>query len=430
MRQSRYLRSPRLPQLPCSRFLFRLSAGLGALAVTAVCALSVPAPAMAAPASPAPSSTASEASDSSGASEGGGSGSTSLPPIPLALGDDAPCTTASNRTAQAANWAQRSLSLPHAWQLSRGGGITVAVVDTGVSAKASALSGRVTALGDAADDCVGHGTFVAGLVAAAQTSGTDVHGVAPDTRVLAVRGTDERGTATAERVADGIRAAVDNGAQVITVSSALTTGENELTAAVRYATDHQVLVVAAAAPDVEPRSGEAAAQYWPASAPGALSVVGVTADGSVLSSAAGVAGADLAAPGGPVVGIGPRGAGHYIGAGSSAAAAFAAGAAALVRAYHPDLTAAETAQRLTTSAAPTGGAPRLDPYAAVSMVPPGPAPHAAAPSTAPLHLPEVSTAPRDRALLAAGVMALLMLVVAAAAVVIPRGRARGWRPPS
>ncbi|MFJ5835413.1 S8 family serine peptidase [Streptomyces shenzhenensis] len=421
MRQSRYLRSPRLPQLPCSRFLFRLSAGLGALSVTAVCALSVPAPARAASPSPAPSS----------ASAGDGTGSTtSLPPIPLSLGDDAPCTAASNRTAGAATRAQRSLSLPNAWQLSRGGGITVAVVDTGVSDKAPALSGRVTAVGDAAADCVGHGTFVAGLVAAAQTSGTDVHGVAPGARVLAVRGTDERGTASAERVADGIRAAVDKGAQVITVSAALTTGEAELTAAVRYATEHQVLVVAAAAPDIQPRSGEAAAQYWPASAPGALSVVGVTADGSVLASAASVTGADLAAPGGPVVGIGPRGSGHYIAAGSSAAAALAAGAAALVRAYHPDLTAAETAERLTGSAAPTGGAPRLDPYAAVSMVPPGSAPRAAAPSTAPLHLPEVSTAPQDRALLAAGAMALLMLVVAAAVAVIPRGRARGWRPPN
>ncbi|MER6524743.1 S8 family serine peptidase [Streptomyces sp. NPDC001508] len=421
MRQSRFLRSPRLPQPPCSRFHFRLSAGLGALAVTAVCALYAPVPALAASPSPAPSSSASA---------GDGSGSTSLPPIPLTLGDDDPCTAASNRTARAATWAQRSLSLPHAWQLSRGAGITVAVVDTGVSGTAAALSGRVTAVGDAADDCVGHGTLLAGLVAAAQTDGTDVHGVAPGARILAVRGTDERGDATAERVADGIRAAVDNGAQVIAVSAALTTGEAELTAAVRYATDHQVLVVAAAAPDIEPRDGEGAPRYWPASAPGALSVVGVTADGGMLDSAAGLAGADLAAPGGPVVGIGPRGSGHYIAAGSSAAAAFAAGAAALVRAYHPDLTAAETAARLTGSAAPTGGAPRLDPYAAVSMVPPGSGTPAAPPSIAPLHLPAVSTTPRDRALLSAGVMAVLVLVVAAAATVIPRGRARGWRPPT
>ncbi|MFJ8027544.1 S8 family serine peptidase [Streptomyces sp. NPDC096311] len=403
--------------------LARRSRVLGALAVAVVCAASVPAPAVAAssPLSPSPSSST-------------GGDRTSLPPIPFVLGDDAPCTAGSDRTARYATWAQQSLSLPHAWQLSRGEGVTVAVVDTGVATDAPALSGRVTAVGDAGEDCVGHGTFIAGLVAAAQTSGTAFRGVAPASRVLAVRGTDRRGAATAGLVADGIRAAVGHGAEVIAVTPALTTGKDELTAAVRYATDHDALVVAAAAPDSRPTStatAEATRAYWPASAPGALSVVGVLADGSVLDSAAGAAGAALAAPGGPVVGIGPRGSGHYISAGSSAAVAFAAGTAALVRAYHPELTAAETAERLTASAAPTGDAPRLDPYAALSLVPAGPGSSAAVPSrAAPLHLPAVSVTPRRRALLAAGVMAGLVLVVAAAVVVIPRGRARRWRPPS
>lgn len=412
MRQLRSLGPLRPPRPRWSRLL-------GALAVATVCAASVPAPAVAA--SPAPPSPTSSA----------GGDSTSLPSIPLALGDDAPCTAASDRTARYATWAQQSLSLPNAWQLSRGEGVTVAVVDTGVSATAPALSGRVTAVGDAGEDCVGHGTFTAGLVAAAATSGTAFRGVAPAARVLAVRGTDRRGTATADLVADGIRAAVDRGAEVIAVVPALTTGEDELTAAVRYAVGHDVLVVAAAAPDVQPKSTDTpVGTYWPASAPGALSVVGVLADGSVLDSAASVTEADLAAPGGPVVGIGPHGSGHYIGLGSSAAAAFAAGTAALVRAYHPKLTAAETAERLTASAAPTSDAPRLDPYAALSMVPAGSGPPAAPSSAAPLHLPAVNATPRNRALLAAGVMAVLVLVVAAAAVVIPRGRARGWRPPS
>lgn len=425
IRQHRSLRPLWRPQLLRSCSSFGPARMMGALAVTVVCAAAVPVPAAA---EPSPSSSAT-ASPGSGAGGGSSSGSTSLPPMPLTLKADAPCTGASERTAEAVTTSQLSLSLPSAWQLSRGAGVTVAVVDTGVSAAAPALSGRVTAVGDAGDDCVGHGTFTAGLVAAAQMSGTAFHGVAPAARVLAVRGTDERGAATPGRVADGIRAAVDQDAQVITVSAALPAGEDELTAAVRYATEHDVLVVAAAVPDVRPKSGEAASTYWPASAPGALSVVGVPAEGGAPDSAP-AAGADLAAPGGPVVGIGPRGSGHYIATGSSEAAAFAAGAAALVRSYHPDLTAAETANRLTTSAAPTGNAPRLDPYAAVAMVPPGRAPHAAPPRTAPLQLPAVSATPRNRALLAAGCMALLVVVVATGVAVIPRGRARGWRPPS
>lgn len=422
MRQHRSLRPLWRPQLRCTPSSFGPVRVLGALAVTLVCAAAVPVPAAA-------ETSPSSATASPGSRVGSDTGSTSLPPIPLALKGGAPCTGASGRTAAAVSTSQLSLSLSSAWQLSRGAGVTVAVVDTGVSADAPALSGRVTAVGDAADDCVGHGTFTAGLVAAAQMSGTAFHGVAPAARVLAVRGTDERGAATPGLVADGIRAAVDQDAQVVTVSAALPAGEDELTAAVRYATEHDVLVVAPAVPDVKPKSGEAAGEYWPASAPGALSVVGVPAEGGAPDSVA-AAGADLAAPGGPVVGIGPRGSGHYIATGSSAAAAFAAGAAALVRSYHPDLTAAETARRLTASAAPTGNAPRLDPYAAVSMVPPGSSRHAAPPTTAPLQLRAVSSTPRNRALLTAGAMALLVLVVATAVAVIPRGRARGWRPPS
>ncbi|NEE28801.1 S8 family serine peptidase, partial [Streptomyces sp. SID7982] len=119
--------------------------------------------------------------------------------MPLALAQDAPCTQESERTAEGATWAQKSLSLPHAWKLSRGQGVTVAVVGSGVSLAAPALEGRVTAVGDAGEDCVGHGTFIAGLIAAGRTEGTAFQGIAPAARVLGVRGTDERGVPSAER---------------------------------------------------------------------------------------------------------------------------------------------------------------------------------------------------------------------------------------
>ncbi|MEV1046875.1 S8 family serine peptidase [Streptomyces sp. NPDC049916] len=403
--------SPPVPHRRPSRW-FRAA---GALAVTTVCALAVPAPAGAAAPRTAPAAD----------------GATSLPAIPVALAADAPCTAGSGRTAAGATWAQKSLSLPHAWKLSRGEGVTVAVVGTGVSDAAPALKDRVETVGQAGEDCVGLGTFTAGLIAAARTEGTAFQGIAPAARVLGIRGTDERGAPSAGLVAAGIRTAVDRGAQVVSVSSALPEGEEELTDAVRHASERDVLVVAPAAPDTEPRSGEAPADaYWPARAPGALSVVGVGADGAVLKSATAARKADLAAPGGAVVGIGPRGKGHFIAAGSSFAAAYAAGAAALVRAYDPDLSAAETAERLTRSGAPTGSAARLDPYAALSMVSAAARPRAeAAGRSEPLRLPVVSTALQDRAMVIAGAMALVVMLVAAAAVVIPRGRARGWRRP-
>ncbi|MEK8145866.1 S8 family serine peptidase [Streptomyces sp. M10(2022)] len=65
-----------------------------------------------------------------------------------------------------------------------------------------------------------------------------------------------------------------------------------------------------------------------------------------------VPGADLAAPGDAVVGIGPKGSGHYIGSGSSLAAANVAGAAALVRARYPKMTADEVSRQLTSAAYP------------------------------------------------------------------------------
>lgn len=377
--------------------------------------------------------------------------SVSLPPIPSVLGSSGPCTAASQQKAVAESWAQSSLSLPQAWKLSRGAGVTVGLVDTGVAGTVSALSGRVTAVGAAAEDCVGHGSFMAGLIAAGPTAGVAFEGVAPQARIVAVRGTSVRGAPSAALLAAGIRAAVDQGAGVVAVPFALPSGEGELTSAVRYAAAHDALVVASAAPDVTSSRGGAGAAttappsaYWPAAVPGVLSVVGVgpgnpSANGSPAAgtgtAGAGAAGAgaaakaDLAAPGEAVVGVGPRGPGHFIGSGSSLATAFVAGAAALVRSYRPGLTAAQTAAQLTATAYPTSGAPRLDPYGALSAVlPASPVAHAPVPAP-PVHIHQLSSAPRHRALLAGGIGAGLVVLVAAAAAIIPRGRARGWRPP-
>jgi subtilisin family serine protease len=135
--------------------------------------------------------------------------------------------------------------------------------------------------------------------------------------------------------------------------------------------------------------------------------------------------ADVAAPGDAMVSVGPRGSGHYIGSGSSLAAACVAGAAALIRAYQPRLTAAEVANRLVSSAYPAA-VPVLDPYAAVAAVPstagapPGP--------VAPVRMPaRASHSPRTRALVIASVGGGLVALVAGAAAIIPLGRARRWR---
>lgn len=358
--------------------------------------------------------------------------SVELPAIPTVVAADEPCTRASGQTAREEPWTRQALGLKRSWSLADGSGVTVGVVDTGVGTAVPALGDRVTAVGDAGKDCVGHGSFAAGLIAAAPGDGVGVAGAAPAARILAARGTDERGTPAPDLLASGIRAAVDGGAKVVYVGRVVPDGKVALTAAVKYAQQHDALVVAPFAPDALPRdraTGETvppAPWYWPADVPGVLTVMDYGPDGTRPKNAPQTAGADLAAPGDAVVSVGPSGAGHFIGSGSSFAAANVAGAAALVRSRHPDMSAAQVSRQLVTAAYPALP-PRVDTYAALTAVltdkqgtlseaPPAKIP------------PQASPQPRDRALLIAGAGGALVLLVAGAAVVIPRGRARGWRP--
>ncbi|MEU6537078.1 S8 family serine peptidase [Streptomyces sp. NPDC047000] len=370
-----------------------------------------------------------------GAADAAASGGTvKLPVMPSRLSAGTACTGRSAQVVSAMPWEQQNLQLTRTWQFGSGAGVTVAVVDTGVSLKAPALAGRVTAVGAAGEDCVGHGTFVAGLIAAAPAQGVRFAGVARQARILAVRGTDTRGTATDATVAHGIRAAVDAGAAVIEVSPALTRDSAGLRSAVSYAVGHDALIVAAAVPDAPgdaTSSAPPAGDYWPAADSRVLSVVDVDVDGERQEGAYRPRSADLAAPGDGVIGTGPEGKGHFIGSGASFAAAYAAGAAALVRSAHPGLTAAQTGRWLTTTAYPAD-VPRLDPYAALTSVTGAPAgPVAPEHGSAPVRLArdEAGARATRRALLLAGTGGGVVLAVVWAAAIVPRGRARGWRPP-
>ncbi|MFJ2095311.1 S8 family serine peptidase [Streptomyces sp. NPDC087901] len=360
-----------------------------------------------------------------------------LPPLPVRLGEGQPCTEASAKTATAASWSGQALSLTRAHELSRGEGVTVAVVDTGVGSAIPALSGRVPVLGSAGTDCPGHGSFVAGLIAAAPEMGNGVVGLAPQARILAVSGTDDRGAPSVGRVAQGIRDAAERGAEVIYVGATLRLGRAELASAVTYATGKDALVVAPAAPDAVPSeelgpNGEAPrGPYWPAALPGVLSVVDYGSNGERQQKAPPAYRPDVEAPGDGMVSVGPHGSGHYIGSGASLAAACAAGAAALVRAHHPEMTAEQTSRQLLETSYPSD-IPRLDPYAAVSTVLPPARSHsaldAAKPPAARMSAP-ADTGPRTWGLGVAGVFLAVVLLVGACGLVIPRGRSRGWLPP-
>ncbi|MFF3653265.1 S8 family serine peptidase [Streptomyces sp. NPDC002181] len=352
-----------------------------------------------------------------------------LPALRWALAPGEPCTAASQVTAETEPWTVKELGLPGAWQLSDGQGVTVGVVDTGVANGLRALVGRVDGGGK---DCVGHGSFAAGVIAGSPLAEGKVDGVASGARVLAIAGTDERGATDPQRLAAGIRAAVDGGARIVYVARALLDGREELTAAVAYATQKRALVIAPATPDAAPQGqgGQpdlTARPYFPAFVPQVLSVAAHGPGGSPPKKAPAPFAPDLSAPGEAVVGIGPSGTGHYLGSGSSLAAAHAAGVAALVLARDPRLTPEQLSQRLVASAYPAD-VPQLDAYAAVAAVPAPERPHGEPREPA----ARIAAAPHQQGLRTAlfiggGTLGLVVLV-AAGAFVVPRGRDRGWQP--
>ncbi|MGC0379690.1 S8 family serine peptidase [Streptomyces sp. SAI-229] len=354
-----------MPPTPLLPLRARRGRAVRALALTVLlCAVAGPAAA----ASPTPSPS---------------SGELRLPVVPNRVDASSEgCTKASTTVMRQVPWAQRLLGLGRAALFSDGTGVTVGVVDTGVSAKAAALSGRLSARPGADSDCVGHGTFVAGIIGAAPRTGVGLAGVAPGARIFSARGTDAAGTPSAPLVALGIRAAVDAGCEVVVVSAALPENTAGLAAAVRHATAHDVLLVAPAVPDDPDTAREAQASpasFWPAAAPGVLSAVDFGVDGTRPDGALRPAAADLAAPGDQVTGIGVAGSGHFVGSGPSLAAAYVAGTAALVRAYHPELTARQTAERMESTGYPAD-VPRLDVNGALTGVLPARTPDRPAPA--------------------------------------------------
>ncbi|HWU06098.1 MAG TPA: S8 family serine peptidase, partial [Streptomyces sp.] len=147
-----------------------------------------------------------------------------LPGMPSAFdpeADEVVCTPASHQEATKQDWSRQRLDLDRLHRHSTGAGVTVALIGTGVAPDANGLSGRVTAPGAAADDCVGHGTFLAGLIAGTGGDSPRLAGVAPGAEILALRGTDRRGQPSSDLVVEALREAAEARAGVIAVAVAL-----------------------------------------------------------------------------------------------------------------------------------------------------------------------------------------------------------------
>lgn len=285
-------------------------------------------------------------------------------------------------------WAQELLKPQRAWPFSTGAGVTVAVVDSGVDADqpqlrrpGKVLRGRDFYLVGTLPgnyDCVSHGTGVAGIIAADRATGIGFQGIAPGARILPVR-VSERETSDngqtevipPQILAKGIRFAVDSGARVINLSMSGNQDQAPVRAAIAYAVAKDVVVVAAAGNQQTNTSG--ILPSYPAQYPGVLGVGAIDIAGKRLGASQLGPYVDLVAPGAGVLTT-TRRTGHAYSDGTSFAAPFVAGSAALVRAAYPKMTAAQVIQRLQATATPARGgagsaeygAGIVDPYRAVT----------------------------------------------------------------
>ncbi|MBH9965276.1 S8 family peptidase [Rossellomorea oryzaecorticis] len=144
----------------------------------------------------------------------------------------------------------------YAWDYTRGSsGQEIAVLDTGVDYNHPDLDGKTIRGYDFVDndyypmDLNGHGTHVAGTAAAETNNGTGVAGMSPNTKILAVRVLDANGSGSLADIADGIRYAADQGAEVINMSLGCDCSTPTLESAVNYAWNKGSVIVAAAGND-------------------------------------------------------------------------------------------------------------------------------------------------------------------------------------
>ena len=237
-------------------------------------------------------------------------------------------------------WNLRSINVESAWDETKGSGITVAVIDTGISEvpdlKATKFVKGYDFVNDRIDasDDAGHGTHVAGTIAQSTNNNYGVAGIAYEASLMPLKVLGASGGGTVADIAEAIRYAADNGADVINMSLG-GAGESQLMEdAINYAHQKGVVVIAAAG-NSNQNSASYPARYPHVIGVAALDSVGVKAPYSNFG-----AGVDISAPGGSEAGkivqetIDPEsGQSIFEGyQGTSMAAPHVAGVAALVKA--------------------------------------------------------------------------------------------------
>jgi type VII secretion-associated serine protease mycosin len=256
-------------------------------------------------------------------------------------------------------WHVTYLHLAQAHQITKGSGIVVAVPDTGVSPHvdlannlANGKDTRPGGDGIGQSDKNGHGTQMAGLIAGHGHGTNDgVMGIAPAAKILPIKSLDAEGRG--QGVEEGIKWAAEAGADVINVSSA-TGASRPLTDAISTAVRADSVVIAGTGnKSTSPRFG------YPAAIPGVLAVGAIGRNGEHADFSITGPKVEICAPGVDIVSTDLNNK-YSKSQGTSSATAIVSGAAALVRAKFPDLSAPEVIHRLTATADDNGPPGRDD----------------------------------------------------------------------
>lgn len=300
----------------------------------------------------------------------------------------------------------KRISAPAAWDLTTGSGVVVAVVDTGLDGVHPDIAANVWnnpdeipdngvdddgngyvddewgwdfANGDNhPQDDHGHGTHVAGVIAAIGNNGTGIIGVAPGSKVMAVKGLDQSGRGYDSWLAEAIIYAANNGAEVINNSWIGTGSSKVIEDAVNYAHSLGVVVIAGAGND-----GKEVKEYYPAALNNVITVAASEYGDGLASFSNWGNKIDVAAPGVDILSLRAAGTsmGNLVGTeytranGTSMAAPHVAGLAALILARHPEFSNEQVRQVIRTSAQknppvsfnPYKGYGRIDALGALSI---------------------------------------------------------------
>lgn len=279
------------------------------------------------------------------------------------------CTFPSKQVYEGRPWALQRVNLDQLWSRSRGKGVRVAVIDTGVDVKNRQLAHAVDAKSGknflpaeddrgkkvegagtpATTDTVGHGTKVAGIIAARPMKGTGFAGLAPEATVIPLKQNDAEGHGTARTLADAVRYAITAKADVINISQDTSNAlapAPALREAIDAALGAGIVVVASAGND---GMGGNVKKTYPASYDGVLAVAASDRNNERAAFSQSGDFVGVAAPGVDMISTVPQG-GQCVDNGTSFSAPYVAGVAALIKARHRDWSAREVVAQIEQTA--------------------------------------------------------------------------------